>query len=139
MVIERAGEGFKVPAHQALATKTLTPPVSGTEYTVLDTTKNVRLISAMAYVEWTVQPDPLVMKVYIDGQTLTFTQNNPVTATVYNIDLISQGLDANQAMATAATNIYKAFVIEGRSVKVTATITGGTVQTLISYVRYAKW
>ena len=114
-------------------------PASGTEYTVLDTTKNVRLMEISIKCTWTAQPTPLELRVYIDGQTYVFTKTDPASNTYYypydNITVAKNG----HLLGVAETDLtYKAFWKEGRSVKVTAEITGGTVSNLACRVRYAQ-
>lgn len=124
-------------AHQPDAFLDQANPVSGTKYTVLNTTGNVRIISVTIIVVWTVQPTPLEIHVTIDGVTWTSDQVNPVSWTAYhmeNTDPASAGFDLN---ATGASQ-FRAFLLEGRSVKIEAETTGGTVSQLMSRVKYAK-
>lgn len=113
-------------------------PVSTTAYEVLETTLNVRLLSVIAKVTWTVQPTPLDVIVTIDGQVITFTKGNPVTATNYYARLKPQVAMTAQELHTAASAVTRTFMLEGRSVKVEAKTTGGTVSNLTCRVKYAK-
>jgi hypothetical protein len=87
---------------------------------------------------WTVQPNPIEIIVTVDGQTLTWYYTTAVTATFYY---------ANNNAALAANLLYldptdfgerRAFLLEGRSVKIEARTTGGTVSNLTARVKYAK-
>lgn len=114
-------------------------PVSGTAYTVLNTTRNARIISMCVRVDWTVQPTPLLIIVTIDGQTITHAFTNPVTATYYYAVILGESAETNQLLALASTSTQnKPFTWEGRSVKVEAKTTGGTVQWLYARVKCAK-
>jgi len=116
-------------------------PVSGTQYTVLDTTRNVRIHSIVAKVTWTVQPNPLEVHLTVDGNSYTYTQANPVTATDYAIvqsvagDMLAEtgGLMAN----TYGVDTLPVKNFEGLSVKVVAEITGGTSNPLECRVKYS--
>lgn len=126
-------------ARQADAVLNQANPVSTTLYTVLDTTANVRIIDMMVYVIWTVQPSPLEIVLTIDGQTLTYAQTNPASGSEYEGTKYSQS-DPTALTLTAAggQGIYRSFLAEGRSVKIQARTTGGTVSTLYGRVKYAK-
>jgi len=131
---------YPVPEHQADADINQANPISGTEYTVLETTRNVRILSITARVDWTVQPTPLEIHVTIDGQVLTFTQTDPVTATWYDARISSNTAPTAEAMEAANTSIPgRAFLLEGRSVAITVETTGGTVSNLLARVKYARW
>lgn len=123
--------------YQPQATLIQASPSSGTEYTVVDTTINCRVITAMAYVAWTVQPTTLELHIDIDGERMTFPVSNPISGTVYYAVIESKDLDSALILSTTDYFAYKNFLIEGRSVKVTAEVTGGTSTSLGSYVRTA--
>jgi len=117
-----------------------TNPVSTTLYTVLDTTANVRIISIVTNITWaTTQPTPLDIVVTIDGLTYTFTKANPVSGTNYFADLVPNELASAQSL-TSDHSGYRAFLVEGRSIKVQARVTWATTQPtpLVCKVRYAK-
>ena len=129
-----------VPEHQADAYLSQANPVSGTWYTVLDTTKNVRLLSLYATIVWTTtQPTPLEVRVTIDGQTETFAVANPVSGTDYIGVLGYAG--ASYLINTFTEQRSRAFLLEGRSVKVEVRITWATTQPtpLQCRVKYAKY
>lgn len=131
------------PERQADAVLPKANPVSGTKYTVLDTTKNVRLKGIGVAVTWaTTQPTPLEVHVTIDGQTLTFKQTDPVSATYY-MPIMSPHKDATEQemSVSGSAQYYKAFLMEGRSVKVEVEITWAVTQPtpLVCRVKYAKW
>ena len=125
----------KIPKHQPNALLTQANPVSGTKYTVLDTTRNVRIIGIGAQCVWTAQPTPLEIWVTVDGQTLRFYKTDPATAVWYAArehDLATEDSSLSGTLAAIA------FLLEGRSVKVEAEITGGTVSNLNARVKWAK-
>ena len=125
--------------HQADAVLAQANPVSTTLYTVLATTPNVRIISMVASVEWTVQPTPLEIVVTIDDVPMTFTQANPVTATNYAAFITEAATAAAQLLGVVDANTpFRAFLLEGRSVLIQARTTGGTVQNLNARVKYAR-
>lgn len=128
-----------VPAHQADAVLSQANPVSGTKYTVLATAYNVRLIELVAIVTFTVQPNPLEIHETIDGVALVWAQGNPASATGYFATSIGGASSTGGGFATAATHSSRAFLHEGRTVKIEAETTGGTVQNLDGRVKYAKW
>lgn len=132
---------YGAPAHQADAVISQADPVSTTLYTVLNTTTNVRIISIAAWVTWTVQPDPLSVVLTIDGNTITYSIANPVSATVYT-PYFATPYSAEDAQVmgvlTGDTN-NRPYLIEGRSVKVQVVTTGGTTSNLDCRVKYAKW
>lgn len=113
-------------------------PVSGQYYTILDTTPFVRLIEFAAACVWTVQPTPVSIRITIDGQTIIHSRDNPVSGTNYLCHKyggdgpLAQPLDSPQQAAS------RAFAYEGKSVKVEAKVTGGTVQTLYGRVKWAQ-
>lgn len=129
-----------VPVQQSDATLTQANPVSGTQYEVLATTKNVRIIGMNVVVTWTVQPTPLELHVIIDGKTITFTFTNPVSAQIYTAGNDASKAESAQILTTTA-NVFlmPAFLREGRSVRVVAETTGGTVQNLEARVKFTKW
>jgi len=58
-------------------------PVSGTPYAVLAATAKVRILTIYVIITWTVQPNPLEVRITIDGRTVLHTQANPASATPY--------------------------------------------------------
>lgn len=136
-VLGGSGARIQVFEHQADATLSQANPVSGTKYTVLDTTKNVRVVTAFVSVTWTVQPTPLQIHVTIDGNSLTHQVTNPVSATNYELALNNQGETA-QPLSVEGTRLNWGFCYEGRSIKIEVETTGGTVSNLSATVKYAK-
>lgn len=129
-----------VPEQQADATLNQANPVSGTQYTVLDTMRNVRIKSISIQCTWTVQPTPLEVHVTIDGQSIIYTVANPVTATDYFASHGSAYTPAWQILETTDRfHTGRPFLYEGRSVMIEAEITGGTVQNLSARVKYAQY
>lgn len=141
--IHGSGTPAKVPAQQADAAISQANPVSTTLYEVLPTTKNVRIISIAANITWaTTQPTPLEVVVTIDGISFVFVQPNPVTATNYCAGLSGEKAENAQIFfAAAAADQYRAFMLEGRSVRVQARVTWATTQPtpLVCRVKYARW
>jgi len=129
---------YPVPEHQADAVLNQANPVSGTQYEVLATTRNVRILGIQANVTWTVQPTPLQIHLTIDGQTIIFNVVDPVSTTIYFATLRASGDPANQALDSTFYDKVP-FLMEGRSVRITAETTGGTVSNLSARVIYARW
>lgn len=129
-------------AHQADATLSQANPVSGTKYEVLATTKNVRIITMSANIPWAVtQPTPLEVHVTIDGQIITFSKTNPVSAINYSAKIREDRAEGSQELDTlSAYGPFRAFLLEGRSVKVESEITWSVTQPtpLVCRVKYAK-
>ena len=127
-----------------------TPPVSGTKYewstdgsvaNAIGTQKNVRIISVSVAVTWTVQPTPLEVHFTIDGIPITHSVANPTTSTAYQITLDPNSAMTNQMLLSQAGTSYHLIIpyrYEGRTVKVEAETTGGTVSALNMRVKWAK-
>jgi hypothetical protein len=127
---------------QADATIAQNNPVSLTKYTVLDTTANVRIISIETDITWATTA-VVYIKIYvtIDGRSIEFYQSLPTTGTPYFPLPDPQQLENSQAFTTnSAIANYKAFLLEGRSVKVEAQVSWNTTQPtpLNCRVKYAK-
>lgn len=120
------------------ATLSQANPVSGTKYTVLDTqqAQKIRIIGISVQCTWTVQPTPLEIHITIDGQTVTFTFTDPVTATDYFAKNASANAETDQELNVTEPTV--AFLREGRSAKVEAETTGGTVSNLSARVKWDK-
>lgn len=127
----------KVPELQANATLSQANPVSGTKYTVLTTSKNVRWLGYESHITWTVQPNPLEIHQTVDDIAKTGSVNNPVSGTSYYVTIRSY----TDAPVLSTTDMLPSapFIFECRSLKIEAEITGGTVQSLTANVRYQKW
>jgi len=122
-----------VPAYQANATLAQANPVSGTKYTVLATTANVRVINSFARVTWTVQPTPLEVHFTADSRAWAASITNPVSTTAYVADILD---------ALNAASVYdrpRSMLFEARSCKIEAETTGGTTSNLSCEVKYGKW
>ena len=127
------------PEHQADEFLNQANPVSGNKYTILDTTELVRIMGVAARVAWSGQPNPLQVHITIDGNDISHNKANPVNNTWYFAGWNSQGAENDQGLSTADNTKVKAFAYEGRSVKVEAETTGGTVSALQSRLKWAKW
>lgn len=122
-------------------------PVSATLYTVLPTTRNVRITSIYCEVVWaTTQPTPMEIVVTIGGVSQVYQQVNPVTATGYFASVAPNQTAALQSMLTTLSSggvhspLLVPFVSEGSSVKVEIRITWATTQPtpLKCRVKYAR-
>lgn len=98
----------------------------------LGTQRNVKIRGISVSVTWGVQPNPLEVRIIIDGVTYLFTQANPVSGTVYVCILDERVAEDSQAMTSGAGHIgmYLSELMEGRSVRITFETTGGTVTNL---------
>jgi len=130
---------YPVPEHQADAVLNQANPGSGTQYEVLPTTRNVRIISISVVCTWTVQPTPLEIHVTLNGQTLRFAVTNPASGTSYYAVWMGNNAPNAQLLDTTHWEQTRGFLVEARSVRITAEITGGTVSNLSARVIYAKW
>ncbi|MDH5199612.1 MAG: hypothetical protein OEW93_01890 [Candidatus Bathyarchaeota archaeon] len=110
-------------------------PASGVEYTVLDEAWT-RLVSVTAIVQWTVAPAFLALTLIVDGETMSIAKISPAHNTSYFIYRTAGGL----LFFTTDTAAFFPYPLdEGRHVKVTASVTGGTVQLLNVLIRRARW
>ena len=139
----RDGHTEKCFEHQPDATINETNPGSGTKYewsrdgtqaNKLGTKKRVRIISIAVKCTWTVQPTPIEAHVTIDGQSFLASFTDPNTNTWYYV--VNEPSSVNMVLTTTSP-IHRSFLLEGRSVKVEAEITGGTVSNLSARVKYA--
>ena len=140
---ESSGSGARVQVFQQQADAAISQanPVSTTLYEVLATTKNVRIISIAAYVTWAVtQPTPLEVVVSIDGITKIYLIINPVSATTYHARPTAISDDNNQTLDSSYFDHQRAFLLEGRSVRVQVRVTWAITQPspLVCRVKYAK-
>jgi hypothetical protein len=125
-------------AHQADASLNQSWPNSDELYTVLDTTANVRLIAFAVKETHSVTPTNVKIVITIDGQTLTYTKTSPSSATWYFPTQSSSVGASSLALGSTDLAQYLTFLYEGRSVKVQASVSGGTVSNLSAIVKYAK-
>lgn len=124
------------PEHQADATLDQTNPVSGTKYEIIPETEYVRIIGIAVKSTWTVQ-DTIDCHITIDGVTITASKGNN-TSNTYYYPLMLPSV-AGFSFQTWAYGRIGAFLLEGRSVKVEAESTGGTVSNLSARVKWARW
>jgi len=136
--MKKSSHSIVPPTHQQDATLSQANPVSGTQYEVLATTANVRIIDILVSVTWTVQPTPLEVHITIDGRTLTLLVANPTTGTPYSPSFLNIANEQGGLSATLGLTT-RPFFLEGRSVRITAETTGGTVSNLTCRVKYARW
>ena len=135
------------PEQQPDATINITNPVSGTKYewesppgTPLGTQKNVRIVGVAVRCTWTAQPSPIEVHLTIDGVPFRYYFNDPASDTWYFTryhQLANSQTD--QVLDTLALLYYALGLFEGRTIKVQAEITGGTVSNLFARVKWAKW
>lgn len=116
-------------------------PVSGTPYGVgalAAAVEDVRIISAVATVTWTVQPTPLEIHIAIDGVNITHFVDNPISTQYYDAKLSGGTSEATQPLDAASLGQYRAFLYGGQSIAVTAETTGGTVSNLSCRIKWAR-
>jgi hypothetical protein len=115
-------------------------PVADQEYVILDTTANVRIVQITASCTNTAPPNYIDVKVTIDGVDEHLYRNNPATVTDYfgafTADSGSSGTFSFNGTVTNA--LARAFLTEGRSVKVTMLYHGGTVSLIKCQLSYAQ-
>lgn len=124
------------PKLQADAVLNQANPVSGTKYTVLDTTKNVRIYSIWVKVTWSVDTSGLEIHLTIDDVVYRFFVD-PTSAQNYFVRIVGNATADGQVLET--TEHQKTWLIDGQSVKIEAESTGGTADPLEARVKYAKY
>jgi len=117
-------------------------PVSGTLYTVLEAT-NARIISIVGEIVWEVtQPTLLEVVLTIDGQEITHIATDPISAQGYSAAISEGNPPTAQALGLITTvfTAYRAFLYEGRNVKVQIRVTWEVTQPtpLICRVKWAQ-
>lgn len=137
------GYAQKMPLQQADAYLNQVNPVSGTLYTVLPTTIDVRIISIASSITWAVtQPNPVDVVVTIDGIVCVFRSDNPPSGAWYYGRLYENNpMDNVQGLHPDTTAITRSFLLEGRSVKIETRVTWAVTQPtpLICRVKWARW
>jgi len=146
-----SGARIQMMQQQADSVTIVASPVSGTKYewrtgetgagAALGTQKNVRIISMAMIITWaTTQPTPMNAIVTIDSVPVTFVCINPVTATYYGCVNKESSAENDQDGKAAINSItpYRAFLREGRSVKIEIQITWATTQPTNLTLR-VKW
>lgn len=128
--------GADVFEHQAEATLNQANPVSGTKYTVLDTTKNVRALGMSGEVTWSVDTTSLEIHLTIDGNAYA-PSVDPTSGTIYVVYLDESHATAVFLLSSSAQSPNRAFLLECRSLKVEAESTGGTADPLEANVIYS--
>lgn len=114
-------------------------PVSETWYPVVDA-KNVMVFTVNAVLTWAVtQPDPLEIKLTVDGVARTVSFTNPVNDTWYAV--AQDGRNGFLRLIAWAGAQYSGFLFMGRSVKVEVRVTWAVTQPtpLKCRVCYQKW
>jgi len=127
--------GVNIFGHMPDATISQSNPTSGTKYTILNTTKNARILGVGVKCTWTVQPTALKIHLTIDGQNSTAATVNPINNTWYMIYWSEPY--ANPDLGSSIQMHRRAFFVEGISIKIEAEITEGTVSELSARVKYA--
>ena len=112
-------------------------PDNGKKYTVLET-KNVRIISIMVQCTWSVQPSPLELYLTIDGVPWKWSFTDPQSVRAYVCQNTRYLAEDAQVLEYITGGTECPFLLEGRSVKIEAEITGGTVSNLSARVKWAK-
>ena len=100
--------------------------------------KEVRIHSINVNVTWTVQPSPLEIWVTVDGKTWRFFVIDPESVTNYYALIASNQTPTFQSLSTTDFGFYKNGMFDGRSVKIEAEITGGTVSNISAIVKWGK-
>jgi len=117
-------------------------PVSGTLYTVLDTTPDAIIELVSFNVTWSVtQPTNLRLIVTVDGVVQTYTTASPVSGTNYYPAASMAAESAQGNSTTQGSNTVGALpVMSGKSVKIEVAITWATTQPtpLVCRVKYAR-
>ena len=112
-------------------------PVNGTYYTVLDTTKNVRLYTwGVKQVNDEANTKNTRLEMLIDGVTITWSDSalpNNSLRLPYLVGYV------DGAAGSSAYNVCLFTALEGKSIKIITRISSaaGTNQHLYGYVRYA--
>ena len=105
---------------QTPATLNQAAPVQNTWYTILDTTKNVRIYDIAVNVEDT--NETLEVQVTIDGQTIGANDEACTHSTQYfalmKLEAISRVCEMILVSEAVHDDAFKSFVLEGKSVKV---------------------
>ena len=145
MSLDKANKTFM---HQPDAAKGIDNPVSEQLYEWTDESgnplgfqNNVRIISIFAKVNWeTTQPTPLEAIVTVDGRTLVFKRNNPDSGSSFFACFTGDYADNEQELSGDNWAKYRAFLLEGRRVKIQFRLTWATTQpTYMGYrVKWAK-
>jgi len=107
-------------------------PVSNTLYTILDTVLNAQLIAFTVSVTWaTTQPTNLRVIITVDGQSIIYTEANPVSGTLYFPKAYSNNAPTGMSLSTTdphTQNTPSVMLHEGASIKVEVAITWVTTQ-----------
>lgn len=127
---------------QADAVLTQSNATETTDYTVLDTTPNVRIYSIYAEATETDTVTNLKVTITIDGVSIVHTQASVTTGTPYYCNKAAMKTAATQTMTDSDPSNAMAFLCEGRSVKVavqcTTTGSDADIDTLECRVKYGK-
>lgn len=128
--------GRMPPTHQADAVLAQAAPVQNTYYPILNTTSNCRVLAIFGMVADT--GETLQLRLTIDGQVIENTAAAVPANTYFEAVHFVGGVIEWTTIDTGAR--YRAFLIEGKSVKVEirkTTIAGAG--NLNGRVRYQKW
>jgi len=130
---------YPVPEYQPDAVLNQAAPVQDTWYTILDTTRNVRIVYGRFMVATT--NETLEVRITVDGQVLVSSALAATADTSYYLNHTVDFWNPNDTGFTlAATNNLLAFVLEGRSIKIDMRkTTAAGAGNLVARVRYAKW
>jgi len=127
--------GANIFQHMPDATLSQSNPTSETKYIVLNTTKNARILGIGVICTWTVQPTALKIRLTIDGQNSRAVKAYPANNTWYMIYWSEPYV--NPDLSSSIQMYRRAFFVEGRSIKIEAEVTEGTVSELSARVKYA--
>ena len=125
-----------VPAHKTDA-KLSQAAAQNTWYTVLDTARNVRVIGILANMATT--GEDISIRITIDGVVIEGSVS-AVAGTTYFADAVQSFGGGGTILALSGSPILKAFLLEGRSVKIeirkTTAAGAGTLHCFVTYAQY---
>lgn len=127
------------PKQQPDIYKNISNPVSATRYTILDTTPNVRLLSVMCQVVWTVEPLFLRCYITIDGRESIYIMANPASATFHFPVRVAGNEEGDQLLSVTQYYRDAPYQFEGRRVKVEVEVFMGTSSNLTCRIKWARW
>ena len=127
------------PVDQPEKSLIMANPIAGVEYDLLPLASNVRILGMWANCAWSVQPSNLQILGYIDGETWKWNRSNPVSMTAYFACISMANSKMAQTLSTTQYDMYRAFLLEGRSVRLTCKLIGGTSSMLMGYLMRQGW
>lgn len=133
----------RVPTYQLDKSGSIANPISGAIHLIMDNEKNVRLISVVGKITWAVtQPTPLEFIITVDGIIHFWSKADPVSNTYYTASIKESLAPDAQTLNTLDEDTPKrAFLVEGRIIKIECRLTWATTQPtpLVYRVKWARW